>query len=72
MLIDQAGYVKLCDFGFAKKVVDRTYTQCSTPHYVAPEMLMGEGVNHASDWWALGVLIFEMVCGYPTFSDAEV
>lgn len=42
------GYVKLCDFGFAKKVADRTYTRCGTPDYTAPEMLLNQGVNQAT------------------------
>ena len=35
-LLDSNGYIKLCDFGFAKKVVHRTYTVCGTPEYLAP------------------------------------
>ena len=69
VLLDAHGFVKLCDFGFAKKVADRTYTQCGTPDYVAPEMLMGQGVNQACDWWALGVLLYEMCASYPPFTD---
>ena len=52
VLLDRHGFVKLCDFGFAKKVVDRTYTKCGTPDYVAPEMLLNQGVNQACDWCA--------------------
>ena len=52
VLLDAQGYVKLCDFGFATRCLDRTYTRCGTPEYVAPEMLLGQGVNLACDWWA--------------------
>ena len=63
VMLDVRGYVKVCDLGFAKRVVDRTYTKCGTPDYVAPEMLKGQGVNQAADWWALGVLAFEILTG---------
>ena len=72
VLLDSRGFVKLCDFGFAKKLtLDRTYSQCGTPDYVAPEMLNGQGVNHGCDWWALGVMIFEMIAGNPAFTDVS-
>ena len=48
-------------FGFAKVVTDRTFTCCGTPDYMAPEVLSGKGHNFAVDWWALGVLSYEMV-----------
>ena len=50
ILLSVHGYVRVVDFGLAKKTVDRTYTQCGTPDYVAPEMLTGRGVNQACDW----------------------
>jgi len=59
-LIDEQGYVKITDFGFVKKVVDRTYTMCGTIDYMAPEILMRKGHNKEVDIWAFGVLIFEM------------
>ena len=54
------GYVKLCDFGFAKVVEERTFTNCGTPEYTAPEVLNGLGHGRSVDWWGLGILIFEM------------
>lgn len=70
VLIDSDGYPILCDFGFTKYVPDKTYTACGTPNYVAPEIITSEGHNEAVDWWALGVLIYEMVCGdHPFFVD---
>ncbi|KAJ1893793.1 hypothetical protein LPJ66_005554 [Kickxella alabastrina] len=40
-----------------------------TPDYLAPELLLGAGNGLAVDWWALGVCLFEFVCGYPPFTD---
>ena len=55
--------MKLTDFGFAKVVLTRTYTLCGTPEYIAPEILLNKGHGKAVDWWALGILIYEMIHG---------
>ena len=70
LLLDDDGYLKMVDFGLAKKVVDRTWTLCGTPDYLAPEIILSKGHDKAVDLWALGVLIYEMVAGYtPFFSE---
>lgn len=69
LLVAADGHLKITDFGFAKKIEEKTYTLCGTPEYLAPEIIMSVGHNLGVDWWALGVLIFEMLAGYPPFYD---
>lgn len=69
ILLDRDGHVKLTDFGFAKRLKDRTWTLCGTPEYLAPEIIQSKGHGKAVDWWALGILIYEMLAGYPPFFD---
>ena len=71
MVLDVRGYPKLIDFSFARKTVDRTYTQCGTPDYVSPEMLAGQGVKQECDLWGLGVIAYEMLTSCLPFSDPE-
>lgn len=73
LLIDKMGYIKLVDFGFAKQFPpsageeQKTYTLCGTAEYLAPEIVNSKGHGKGADWWALGIVIFEMLAGYPPF-----
>eukprot|EP01038_Epipyxis_sp_PR26KG_P007986 gene7986-10829_t len=75
LLIDSKGYLKMIDFGFAKKFPfmknnhkqDKTYTLCGTPEYLAPEIVMSKGYDKGVDYWALGCLIYELYLGKTPF-----
>ena len=68
LVLDTFGYVKIVDFGLAKKVKSgQTYTFCGTPDYLAPEVILNEGYDWGVDYWGLGVLIYEMAAGVAPF-----
>ncbi len=60
LLLDSMGHIKITDFGFAKIVPDVTWTLCGTPDYLAPEIIQSKGYGKAVDWWAFGILIYEV------------
>jgi len=61
------GNIKVADFGFAKIVPETTWTLCGTPDYLAPEIVQSQGYGKAVDWYAIGILIYEMLIGSPPF-----
>jgi len=63
--------MKITDFGLAKEVTSRTYTMCGTPDYLAPEIIKNSGHGRGVDYWALGVVCFEMLTGLPPFYQAD-
>ncbi|CAG0916781.1 unnamed protein product [Notodromas monacha] len=73
LLLDSRGYVKLVDFGFAKKlpIGRKTWTFCGTPEYVAPEVILNKGHDISADYWSLGVLMFELLTGTPPFTGSD-
>ena len=69
ILINKNGYIKITDFELVKKIEDRTYTLCGTPGYMAPEIILNTGYSMGVDWWAVGILLYEMICGVDPFDD---
>ena len=51
LLLDRHGHLKITDFGFAKRVPDKTWTLCGTPDYLAPEVVSNKGYNKSVDWY---------------------
>ncbi|XP_075401027.1 cGMP-dependent protein kinase 2 isoform X2 [Tenrec ecaudatus] len=73
LILDSEGYLKLVDFGFAKKIGSgqKTWTFCGTPEYVAPEVILNKGHDFSVDFWSLGILVYELLTGNPPFSGID-
>lgn len=71
ILIQKNGYIKLSGFSCAKVVEGRTYTLCGTPDYLAPEIILNKGHGKPVDWWACGVLLYELLTGVTPFGDED-
>jgi len=74
VLLDGVGHVALTDFGLSKDQCDETHlasTFCGTPVYVAPELIGKTPYGFSIDWWALGVVLFELLSGRVPFASRD-
>ncbi|CAK9194927.1 unnamed protein product [Sphagnum troendelagicum] len=62
LMLDRKGQVKLADFRFAEQMSDeQSFSICGMADFLAPEIIKGQGHGLASDWWAVGVLVYFML-----------
>jgi classical protein kinase C len=74
VLLDQDGHIKIADFGMCKEKIlgdATTKTFCGTPDYIAPEIIHYQPYKKSVDWWAFGVLLYEMLVGQPPFDGED-
>lgn len=59
-IVNDKGYLRLISFGSAKLISNshRTSTVIGTPHYMAPEIVLGKEYNELVDLWSVGVMLF--------------
>jgi serine/threonine protein kinase len=70
VLLDERGYAKLCDLGFARFVHGKSNTQAGTPDYMAPELIDPPHAHDAMvDWYAVGVMCCELCIGQLPYDD---
>lgn len=63
LLISLDGHIKIADFGMCKESITgdkTTKTFCGTPDYIAPEIILYQPYGKSVDWWAYGVLLYEV------------
>ena len=73
IMLDEQGYVKIIDYGLSRMLQpdELASTFCGTPEYFAPELIRPGGYGKDVDWWAIGILIFEMLCGSTPFCSSR-
>ena len=72
LLINDKGFVKISDFGFAAQLTVKQktrHTVVGTPYWMAPELIQGQNYNHKVDIWSTGILGMEMAEGEPPYMD---
>ena len=68
-MIDEKGYIKLIDFGTSIEIKNYTSTITGTPHYIAPEILIGKTYSFQCDYWSAGIIAHELFYNYYPFAN---
>ena len=68
-MVLENGYIKVIDFGTCKEILEKTNTIIGTPHYMAPEAILGEGYTFQVDFWSIGIMMYEFMCGGVPFGE---
>lgn len=67
------GKIKIADFGLSKVIWDsQTMTPCGTVGYTAPEIVKDERYSKSVDMWAMGCVLYTLLCGFPPFYDESI
>ena len=72
IMLDDEGYAKIVDMGFAKVLSDKAFTFCGTPDYMPIEMVQCKSHGLPADWWSVGILIYEMMIGKAPFTSEKM
>ncbi|CAF1143443.1 unnamed protein product, partial [Didymodactylos carnosus] len=73
-IVDESGHICLIDFGLCRilRNVDEKCTSiCGTPGYMAPEILDSKGYSFPVDFWSLGIILLQMLCGEEIYSPTD-
>lgn len=74
VMLDSEGHIKIADFGMCKENMwdgVTTKTFCGTPDYIAPEIIAYQPYAKSVDWWAFGILLYEMLAGQAPFEGED-
>ena len=72
IMVDEKGYIKVIDFGTSIEIENFTTTITGTPHYIAPEVLMGKGYSFSCDFWSVGIIAHEIFYNFYPFGNKAV
>ena len=72
IMVDEKGFIKIIDFGTSVEIENFTSTITGTPHYIAPEVLIGKGYNFSCDYWSAGIITHEIFYNFYPFGNKAI